>query len=743
MSTQSSASAQKSNAAATAASVEGFAASRQCACGQHSTGGAECETCRKGRSLLQRHPNGMSGVDGAMPFVHAALNSTGQPLDRPLRHKVERALAGVLNLTATAAIPAGSPMAGLVVGPTDDSYEAQARRAADHFVQSRTAMPGDDSPSPLFHDFSDVRVHSGALADRAAAMLGARAFTVGRDIVFASGEYDPASARGQWLIAHELTHVVQQFGASAQLPRLQRATAWESFGRTLRDIVLFIPSLFGLEFGYGDSELQEYLQGVTAHDHIDGGYYSDNKARALVARWKTGNSPFQLSPRQKELLILEMQDGIVTNGDRRGIIDILRTSAQQGMDLDQLFGSGKVDLNSMMRDVGKEQFDDWFLSQYFVPADAPTAKAILDDIFDVKQGQLDFANFSELHDEVFKRMRTAQLLKESQGKNAAGETGFDYPENVTANHHCAEFYPPAPGTVGNIQNARVNKAARRFWTSAIFTPDYVYYFELTPDGRNNGFEALTSLFTPQHSICDQTLIHCDYLITVVEFRAYAEGLGSARFNSLVKSGAISMVLTYTGFPKDDPVRAAKSPKAFGYQWTVPASKEDLIIGDHVMFFNHLAFDGLNETVLSPWRLENAILVDKNAEGKDLFEGHGEGPDTEHDMLKALANAYNELARPAREFAMRVDAGSALMADLTAKYPAVDKVDNRWIVRDPARDDPRRHGKVYTLRTADTSNPENDSELPGLRDPGDMSRMAAVERPIESSRLPPPTPTPGP
>jgi hypothetical protein len=301
------------------------------------------------------------------------------------------------------------------------------------------------------------------------------------------------------------------------------------------------------------------------------------------------------------------------------------------------------------------------------------------------------------------------------------------------------FFPPAPGTVGNIRNTRVNKAARRFWTDAVFaSPDFLYSFELTPDGRNNAFDALASLFTPQRSICDQTLIHCDYLITVVEFRAYAESLGRARFDNLVKSGAIAMVLTYTGFPKD-PGRAAKSPKVFGYQWMVPASKEDLVIGDHVIFFNHLAFDGLNETVLSPWRLENAILVDKNSEGKDLFEGHGEGPDTEHDMLKALAGAYNELAKPAHELALRVDAGDALMADLTRRYPAVDKVDNRWVVKDPARNDPRRRGKVYALRTADTSNPENDPELPGLRDPGDMKRMAMVERPIESRRLPPPTP----
>ena len=50
-------------------------------------------------------------------------------------------------------------------------------------------------------------------------------------------------------------------------------------------------------------------------------------------------------------------------------------------------------------------------------------------------------------------------------------------------------------------------------------------------------------------------------------------------------------------------------------------REDLIIGDHVIFWNHLAFDGLNERQYSPWRLENAVLIDKTETEEDLFEGH--------------------------------------------------------------------------------------------------------------------------
>jgi outer membrane protein OmpA-like peptidoglycan-associated protein len=61
-------------------------------------------------------------------------------------------------------------------------------------------------------DFSSVRVHTDAKANRLSNALGANAFTTGNDIYFNQGRYDPESKSGQGLLAHELTHVVQQGG---------------------------------------------------------------------------------------------------------------------------------------------------------------------------------------------------------------------------------------------------------------------------------------------------------------------------------------------------------------------------------------------------------------------------------------------------------------------------------------------------------------------------------------------------
>jgi hypothetical protein len=68
------------------------------------------------------------------------------------------------------------------------------------------------------HDFSNVQVHTDASAARSAEAVEAHAYTVGSHIAFNAGQYDPQSAGGQQLIAHELAHVVQQSSGAASSP---------------------------------------------------------------------------------------------------------------------------------------------------------------------------------------------------------------------------------------------------------------------------------------------------------------------------------------------------------------------------------------------------------------------------------------------------------------------------------------------------------------------------------------------
>jgi Domain of unknown function (DUF4157) len=80
---------------------------------------------------------------------------------------------------------------------------------------------------PFGRDLSAVRVHTGGSAERSARQLNADAYTVGRNIVFDTGKFSPKTPAGRRLLAHELTHVVQQAGGSggAEDARIQRQPA--------------------------------------------------------------------------------------------------------------------------------------------------------------------------------------------------------------------------------------------------------------------------------------------------------------------------------------------------------------------------------------------------------------------------------------------------------------------------------------------------------------------------------------
>src|SRR5690606_34347324 len=68
-------------------------------------------------------------------------------------------------------------------------------------------------------NFSAVNIHTDDIAAKNAEKLGAKAFTVGNDIYFNKGYYNPNSPGGKKLLAHELTHTIQQKGRPMQIQR--------------------------------------------------------------------------------------------------------------------------------------------------------------------------------------------------------------------------------------------------------------------------------------------------------------------------------------------------------------------------------------------------------------------------------------------------------------------------------------------------------------------------------------------
>ena len=102
-----------------------------------------------------------------------------------------------------------------------DAGRAVEQRIRDSRGQG-SALPAEARAfmEPRFgRDFSQVTVHADAQADQLNRQLSARAFTTGRDIYFRQGAYAPGSPAGQKLLAHELTHVVQQGAAGGRIQR--------------------------------------------------------------------------------------------------------------------------------------------------------------------------------------------------------------------------------------------------------------------------------------------------------------------------------------------------------------------------------------------------------------------------------------------------------------------------------------------------------------------------------------------
>ena len=360
------------------------------------------------------------------------------------------------------------------------------------------------------------------------------------------------------------------------------------------------------------------------------------------------------------------------------------------------------------------EYRQQFIERHFPRSEQGMAAKILEDLFQTTDA-LEFANEQELRTEIFKRMRTSQLIQESQGLYGRA---FEYP-----NHEPAKRCLANNGR-GERINPRVNKAAERYWGPVRYEGSS-YYFELSEDGKENAYQALTTLFIPQRSICDMTLIHCDYLASVIHFRTFAETIGVQEFNRRVRAGTIEMRLTYYGF-RD--LMGSTSSQTVSLRSVRPSSEDDLVIGDHVIFWNHRAYDLINERIRNAWRLENAILID-NRRGEDRFLGHGSGEKNNEGMRRKLANEYNDVVEKASRVIRHIRSGNAATAsagreEMQRNFPNIQEAGGAWNIRG------RAHGKDFDqpLQRIDY----RDSELTGLRDPQDPSKMNYVKRPVESA-----------
>lgn len=134
-------------------------------------------------------------------------------------------------------------------------------------------------------DFSGVRVHTDGRADELNRSVGAQAFTTGQDLFFKRGEYQPGNRGGQELIAHELTHVVQQNGAKGSEIAVLNTVKTSSIGRSPAFIQRFSAKKFNKNpDGYVQAKLEEWSKNPSK------GVKSAKTALMILRAMAKGNS---------------------------------------------------------------------------------------------------------------------------------------------------------------------------------------------------------------------------------------------------------------------------------------------------------------------------------------------------------------------------------------------------------------------------------------------------------------------
>jgi hypothetical protein len=155
--------------------------------------------------------------------------------DDPAEQEAERVAEAVMEMDGSSeqadredeTAPGGQPETPVSLSESVSRSSGSGNVSGDTESLVRSGVQGGGKPLPegtrsefesnMGADFSDVRVHTGSKADEAARSINAEAYTMGNSIAFATGNYNPQSTFGKKLLAHELTHVVQQTPANESL----------------------------------------------------------------------------------------------------------------------------------------------------------------------------------------------------------------------------------------------------------------------------------------------------------------------------------------------------------------------------------------------------------------------------------------------------------------------------------------------------------------------------------------------
>jgi hypothetical protein len=203
-----------------------------------------------------------------------------------------------------------------------------------------------------------------------------------------------------------------------------------------------------------------------------------------------------------------------------------------------------------------------------------------------------------------------------------------------------EWYQRGVEHIMLVGHTRLNPKATPLWQRPPDGDDYAFYLKHAPPPNADPAAAIEQLFTPSTDYKKRNLLFCDHVIHVLHLEALLAAKKkrdpSTRWlTDLSNSNSAGWIRIDFGFKGGNTFLASMRDTTFFETKRIQTA--DLQIGDHLIVYNHPAYD--KATVGGVWRLENAVVVQLYP--RLLLQGHGTNPLTLDEMKRQMVRLFNK------------------------------------------------------------------------------------------------------
>ena len=511
--------------------------------------------------------------------------------------------------------------------PPDDQIQTKSNHPnfATPSLESRlNASKGKGSPlskntrnemeSAFYADFNKVKIHTGSESIQMNKELNSKAFTHRSNIYFNKGQFNTDSPDGKRLLAHELTHTIQQGYAIQKKKNSENSDMHATQNRSNDKSGVLTNEVSSLKN-------ESYYPLLSFKEESEQDSFDDNflkiDPKSIQRQNITQNLDQQSfsGPIEEEAKIEELTSQIMPKREPNLI--------QKKVNI-----KGKDQKYKRWRN---RRFRRWLRRKQKKRQLRKTMLAIYKEMNKSKR-DYSFYNSENMYRFLLKRayliIQMGHVNKKKDGKKCCG---YARPRNK--------------------YKYQVNAEARKYWVNRGTSGQKEKEFDLTKLGEKYADIAIKKLFVPQRRKSKRTLTDCTRIIVALHYYSLMKTLGEKKFRNLVRQGKLKVSIAR---PWEKPVayriKGVVNPGGVvNTEYVDSVSK--LIPGDHVYFWNHYTYpdltnalkkrrtSGCKQKCSDIWRGEHAVYMGKK-KGKRIFQGHGTGKLSETRLKRTLLRYYN-------------------------------------------------------------------------------------------------------